>query len=245
MQWSIHFSKISRKKLIMKHIFFLLVLGSLMNCNSKKEDSRKEKEGNIDDSNYTIPEEIKQIDYDVSQWMEITEKHGAILDIRYATENNFTKKQIYPCGRCFLRPELATRIKTLQKDIFKRYGMRLKLFDCYRPRPAQQKLWDIVPDERYVALPANGSMHNRGLAIDITLVDSKGVELDMGTPFDFFGPEAHTTNVDLPEKVLKNREILAKMMDVHGLKGISTEWWHFSLQTVQAPLDDWEWSCEL
>lgn len=228
----------------MKHVFFLLVIASIISCNSQKENPKIDDGVNVDDIDSPVSKEIKEIDYDVSQWEEITEDDGAILDIRYATDNNFTEKQIYPCGRCFLRPELATRIKTLQKDIHKRYGMSLKFFDCYRPRPAQQKLWDIVPDARYVTSPAKGSMHNRGLAVDITLVDKDGEDLDMGTPYDFFGPAAYTTNTDLPEEVLKNRKILTKMMDIHGLKGIRTEWWHFSLKTVQAPLDDWEWACE-
>ncbi len=190
-----------------------------------------------------LPKKKIQIDYDTAQWKEITEQSGVVLDIRYATENNFTKKQIYPCPRCFLRPVMAEKILALQSDIKRKYGMSLKLFDCYRPRPAQQKLWDIVPDARYVTPPSKGSMHNRGLAVDITLVDKDGNELDMGTEYDFFGPEAYTTNTTLPEEVLKNRKILIKLMEIHGMKGIRTEWWHFSLKTEKAALDDWEWGC--
>lgn len=222
----------------MRHIFFLLMATFICSCNLNKGDQNKKGDSN------PIQELVKDIDYDVSQWKEITEDDGVVLDIRYATDNNFTKKQIYPCGRCFLRPEMAQRIKTLQRDIQERYKMSLKIFDCYRPRPAQQKLWDITPDENYVTPPSKGSMHNRGLAIDLTLVGADGQELDMGTEYDFFGPAAHTTNMDLPEDVIKNRMILTKMMDIHGMKGIRTEWWHFSLKTVQAPLDDWEWPCE-
>lgn len=188
--------------------------------------------------------EIVKIDYDTTQWKEITEQSGVVLDIRYATDNNFTKKQIYPCPRCFLRPVMADKILKLQKDIKIKYGMSLKLFDCYRPRPAQQKLWDIVPDARYVTPPKKGSMHNKGLAVDLTLMDENGEELDMGTEYDFFGREAYTTNTDLPEEVLKNRKILTKLMNVHGIKGIRTEWWHFSLKSEKAALDSWEWECD-
>jgi len=229
----------------MKQLYFLLILTFLICCSPKKESPQTIEEVKAKDDQPITPKKAKEIDYDVSQWKEISEEDGAILDIRYATDNNFTKKQIYPCGRCFLRPELATRVLALQKDISERYGMSLKLLDCYRPRPAQQKLWDIVPDPRYVTSPEKGSMHNRGLAVDITLVDKDGVEMEMGTPYDFFGPEAYTTNTDLPAEVLKNRKILSKMMEIHGLKGIRTEWWHFSLKTVQAPLDDWEWPCDI
>ena len=223
-----------------KNIVFLGIV-MILGCVNKD----KQIENGLLSNSKQNQDQIFSIDYDVSKWGEITEEDGVILDIRYAGQNNFTGKQIYPCGRCFLRPELADRIKTLQKDINKRYGMGLKLFDCYRPRPAQQKLWDIVPNEDYVTHPDKGSMHNRGLAIDITLVDSNGKELDMGTDFDFFGREAHTDNMDLEEEVLRNRKILKELMELHGLKGIRTEWWHYSLKSVQAPLDSWEWPCNL
>jgi D-alanyl-D-alanine dipeptidase len=229
----------------MKYIFFLLMVAFCTCCKPKKEPAQVETDLNSEDNTQVGKKKgIKELDYDVGLWKEITAEDGALLDIRYATDNNFTKKQIYSCGRCFLRPEMAARIKTLQKDILDRYGMRLKLFDCYRPRPAQQKLWDIVPDDKYVTPPSKGSMHNRGLAVDVTLVGKNGEELDMGTAYDFFGPEAHVTYKKLPEEVLKNRKILTKMMEIHGLKGIETEWWHFSLKTVQSPFDDWEWPCE-
>lgn len=224
-------------------ISMCILIGS---CKEKKEDVRSKD----DDAASTLikdePKEtaIKPIDYNTLLWKEITEESGVVLDLRYATDNNFTKKQIYPCPRCFLRPVMADRILKLQSDIHRKYGMKLKLYDCYRPRPAQQKLWDIVPDARYVTPPSKGSMHNRGLAVDISLIDADGNEMDMGTEYDFFGPEAYTTNTTLPEEVLKNRKILTKLMNIHGLKGIRTEWWHFSLKTEKAPLDNWEWACE-
>lgn len=193
----------------------------------------------------------KVIDYDTTMWSEITKESGIVLDLRYATDQNFTKKQIYDCPRCFLRPELATKMLQLQKEIKERYGYSLKMFDCYRPRPYQQRLWDIVPDARYVTPPSKGSMHNRGLAVDITLVDSSGAELDMGTDFDHFGYKAYTNNTNLPEDVLKNRKILTKLMNIYGLKGIRTEWWHYSLRSGtalksgSAPLDEWVWDCKV
>lgn len=228
----------------MRQFFLLFLLCTFWSCKSENTPS-KTKEGLMSQGSSTKHETVlDSFDYDISQWEEITVEDGVILDLKYATDHNFTQNQIYPCGRCFLRPELASRIKTLQKDILWRYGMRLKLFDCYRPKPAQQKLWDIVPDEKYVTHPAKGSMHNRGLAVDISLVGANGQELDMGTPYDFFGREAHTDFFDLPSDVIKNRKVLNKMMNIHGLKGIQSEWWHYSLKTEKAPLDDWEWSCK-
>lgn len=189
-----------------------------------------------------IKEKVR-LDYDKSQWKEIINIRGLLLDIRYATDNNFTKSQIYDCARCFLRPELASKIKTIHEDIRQKYGYGLKLYDCYRPKPAQQKLWDIVPNAMYVTPPTKGSMHNRGLAIDLTIVDENGLELDMGTEYDFFGREAHRTYVHADPIVRQNRKLLKLLMEAHGLTGIRTEWWHYSLKTVSYDLSDWEWEC--
>jgi len=198
----------------------------------------------VDTAESKIVTEDIVIDYDTLSWKEINEDSGILLDIRYATDNNFTKKRIYDCARCFLRPELADKILSLQKDIQDRYNIGLKLYDCYRPRPAQQLLWDIVPDARYVTPPSKGSMHNRGLAVDLTLVDADGAELDMGTPYDYFGERAYITYTDLSAEILKNRQTLRKLMEIHGLRGIRTEWWHFSLKPAKSALDDWVWECK-
>jgi D-alanyl-D-alanine dipeptidase len=119
----------------------------------------------------------------------------------------------------------------------------LKVFDCYRPGPYQQRLWDKVPNPDYVTPPAKGSMHSRGAAVDLTIVDSTGKELNMGTEFDFFGVEAHTDNLNLPAEVLKNRQILRDAMEAAGFGGIRTEWWHFSYRQKQFPLSDYVWPC--
>jgi len=164
------------------------------------------------------------------------------LDIRYATANNFTKAQIYDCARCFLRRETAEALVRVQKNL-QRQGLGLKLFDCYRPSPYQQRLWDKVPDPDYVMPPKKGSMHSRGAAVDLTLVDARGNELDMGTPYDFFGPEAHYDYTKLSDHVLTNRRRLRRVLEAEGLRGIRTEWWHFSFQGKNYPLSDWVWPC--
>ena len=149
-------------------------------------------------------------DYDTLQWTDIHLVDESILiDMRYATTNNFVKEQLYNCGRCFLRPEAARALLKVQK-VFAKQNLRLKMLDCFRPRPVQQKLWDKFQDPSYVTPPSKGSMHNRGLAVDLTLVDENGKELDMGTAFDFFGEEAHHTYTKLPEEVLQNRQLLKK-----------------------------------
>ncbi len=164
------------------------------------------------------------------------------LDIRYATADNFTKSKIYDCARCLLRPEAAEAIVKANKSV-KNKGLTLVMFDCYRPRPYQQRLWDKVPDPNYVTPPTKGSMHSRGAAVDLSIVDAQGKELDMGTPYDFFGEKAHTDFTRLPAQVLANRALLRKTLEAVGFKGIRTEWWHFSYQKRNYPLSDYLWPC--
>ncbi|HMY60336.1 MAG TPA: M15 family metallopeptidase, partial [Pseudomonadota bacterium] len=115
----------------------------------------------------------------------------------------------------------------------------LKLWDCYRPHRVQYQLWDIVHDERYVANPHKGSRHNRGAAVDLTLVDAQGQELVMPTPFDDFGEKAHRSYQQLPPLAIQNRTTLEQAMAKAGFVGMPTEWWHFDFARWQGyPLDD-------
>jgi D-alanyl-D-alanine dipeptidase len=186
----------------------------------------------------------EKYDYNLKKWKELSSLQGFTLELRYATDNNFTKEQIYDCGRCFLRPEIAHRLMLAQEYIKKERNWTFRLYDCYRPQTAQKKLWDIVPDPKYVTDPAKGSMHNRGAAVDLTIVDQDGRNLDMGTAYDHFGQEAHWSYKDLPVEVLNNRNYLKDLMERFGFKSISTEWWHYSLSGTGSPLSDWEWKCE-
>lgn len=149
------------------------------------------------------------------------------LDIRYATSNNFTKQQIYDCPKCLLRVEAAEALLEAKAALLQA-GYGIKLFDCFRPVAAQERLWAIKPDKRYVTPPEKGSMHNRGAAVDITLTDLEGKELDMGTDFDVFSRKAWHRYKDLPEQVIDRRILLKSYMEKHGFKSITTEWWHYS-----------------
>lgn len=148
------------------------------------------------------------------------------LDIRYATRNNFVKETLYPQARCILRAATAQQLSQVQTELEKR-GLGLKVFDCYRPLSVQKRLWQIKPDERYVANPNNGSRHNRGAAVDLTLVDRTGKELPMPTGFDDFTERASLSYNDLPAQVLRNRQLLQDAMVRAGFTPLSTEWWHF------------------
>jgi D-alanyl-D-alanine dipeptidase len=148
------------------------------------------------------------------------------FDLRYATPTNFTKRVIYPVARCFLRRAVAERLAQVQDDLA-RDGLGLKVFDCYRPLSAQRLLWSLVPDERYVANPAQGSRHNRGAAVDLTLVTASGAALPMPTDFDDFSERAHRGFAGLDEAPRRNRERLERAMTAHGFVPLATEWWHF------------------
>jgi len=109
-------------------------------------------------------------------------------------------------------------------------GVGLKIFDAYRPYSVTVKFWELVHDERYVANPSKGSGHNRGIAVDLTIINLKtGRELNMGTGFDNFSDTAHQTFTSLPEEILQNRVLLKSTMEKYGFKALDTEWWHFFL----------------
>ena len=153
-----------------------------------------------------------------------------VFDIRYATANNFTGEIIYPAAKAYLVKPAAQALLLAQKEL-RRMGFGLKIFDAYRPLSAQKKLWDIVPDPDYVADPDTGSRHNRGAALDVTLVDDDGNELPMPTPYDTFSEKAHSNYPDLPQTVLQNRKLLKNIMKKHGFEPLVTEWWHFDYQS--------------
>ncbi|MCP4248373.1 MAG: DUF1460 domain-containing protein [bacterium] len=149
-----------------------------------------------------------------------------VIDVPYASADNFAKQQLYPVARCLLRRSVALRLSRVQ-DRLVRQGLGLKVFDGYRPLSVQRKMWAIVPDSRYVADPAKGSRHNRGAAVDATLVDASGRELEMPTGYDDFTPVAHRDYTGGTELSRRNRGLLEAAMAVEGFTGIATEWWHF------------------
>jgi D-alanyl-D-alanine dipeptidase len=162
--------------------------------------------------------------------------------MRYATENNFVQTVLYDCPRCYLNKTVAEKLVLVHQSL-QLQGYGIKLYDCYRPLPVQEKLWEIMPNASYVTPPSKGSMHNRGLAVDLTVVDRNGNELDMGTDFDFFGKRAHQDHVDLPAHIFDNRKRLRSTMEAHGFKAIRTEWWHYSFYIPGQEVADWKWDC--
>lgn len=153
----------------------------------------------------------------------------ALLDIRYATRDNFTHQQVYPQARCALRRSVAARLAAAASE-FEGMGYRLKVYDCYRPLSVQRKFWALVPDERYVADPAKGSRHNRGAAVDVSLTDAQGRELEMPTGYDDFSERARRDWAGASTAAAGNRALLEQVMRKHGFVGYPSEWWHFDAQ---------------
>ena len=149
-----------------------------------------------------------------------------VVDMKYASEDNFAKKRLYDSNTCFLRKSTAVKLDSVQKELEK-MNLGLKVWDCYRPLAVQRIFWEILPDERYVANPKNGSRHNRASAVDVTLVDSQGRELQMPTGFDDFTPRADHHYPDLPDRVIRNRKLLKGLMEKAGFIPLPEEWWHY------------------
>ncbi|MRI00147.1 peptidase M15 [Kriegella sp. EG-1] len=168
---------------------------------------------------------------------------GFAFDMRYATKNNFLKEKVYDCAECYTRVKTVKALLAANEE-FKKSGVKIKFYDCYRPNSVQYKMWAIIPNPQYVANPKKGSIHNKGGAVDITLVSLDGEELDMGTDFDYFGKRAYLDNFDLPKEILANRKLLKETMEKHGFWSTRTEWWHYNLQgSHKDKIANFKWNC--
>ena len=200
----------------------------LISCKSQSVESKKNVQPLITDSTFVNLKEYSQ---------------DFVYDMKYATDNNFLKTQVYDCAECYLRLKTANALIDANKK-FQKKGYQIKIFDCYRPLDIQKKMWAIVSNPEYVANPAKGSIHNRGGAVDITLVDGKGNEIEMGTSFDFFGKEAGHNYTNLSTKIKRNRKLLKSVMISSGFNPFNSEWWHYNLKSALSdPLSNVKWDC--
>jgi D-alanyl-D-alanine dipeptidase len=148
--------------------------------------------------------------------------------IAYATEDNFTGRPIYLRAGCYLHPDAAAALAkaiTLAAAV----GLRLRVFDAFRPSEAQWALWNVRPDPDFLADPRRGSPHSRGVAVDLTLIGADGRDLDMGTGFDAFTPLSHHGNLEIPAAAQRNRHLLLGIMTAAGFDFYRNEWWHYQL----------------
>ncbi len=153
-----------------------------------------------------------------------------IIDLKYGSTDNFMNKILYQqTNTSYLRKPAALALAKVQEQLLQK-GLAIKIWDAYRPYSVTEKMWEPVKDERYAANPKYGSGHNRGIAVDLTLVDLiTGFELNMGTGFDHFSDTAHITWKQLPTQILSNRLLLQQTMEAAGFIVLQTEWWHFYL----------------
>ena len=136
----------------------------------------------------------------------------AVVDLRYATPDNFMKKAVYPSNaRCLLLERSARQLKAAA-DVLREKGFRLRLYDCYRPHHVQFELWKVMPVPGYVAEPVKGSNHNRGGAVDLGLVTMDGKDVEFPSPYDFFGKAAHHGYAEGTKEALEHRDLLRTTM---------------------------------
>lgn len=160
----------------------------------------------------------------------------ALVDLRYATADNFTGQAIYDFTEPYLRYGSVKKLMAVQEDL-RALGLNMKIWDGFRPFAAQIKMWEVFPDDTYVADPTIGaSNHNRGCAIDLTLVDGDGKELEMPSAFDDFTVQANRDYSDCTEVAAQHAQLLEILMEKHGFKGYYGEWWHFN-DTVKYGVD--------
>ncbi|MBO0937253.1 M15 family metallopeptidase [Fibrella sp. HMF5335] len=168
---------------------------------------------------------------------------GILVELKYSTTDNFVKQDVYGnLTKAYLQPMAANKLAKASRWLqTRRPDLRLLVYDAARPRSAQVKLWNALPQytERhrrtYVADPREGSIHSYGCAVDLTLATANGKALDMGTPYDFFGPKAYPKAEaqmlkagQLTKEQLANRQLLRQAMQAGGFTPIAYEWWHFN-----------------
>ncbi|MEE2746065.1 MAG: D-alanyl-D-alanine dipeptidase [Pseudomonadota bacterium] len=161
--------------------------------------------------------------------VEITpEKHNVKLSILYASENNFTGAPVYTNSDCYLHKD-AEKCLLKSSHYANCIGLRLKIFDGFRPTEAQELLWKHSPNPEFLADPNIGSPHSKGIAVDLTLINEEGRELEMGTDFDSFKPESHHGDLSISVKAQQNRLLLLGIMTLAGWDFYQNEWWHYQL----------------
>ncbi len=157
------------------------------------------------------------------------QEYGVEVQLAYATPDNFTGKPVYVAdAQCYLHPEAAKCLKHAA-ELAAIQGYTIRVFDAYRPSEVQWALWNHTPDPEFLADPRRGSPHSRGVAVDLTLIDANGNELDMGTPFDDFNPLSHHGHTGVSQEAQMNRFILMGIMTTAGWDFYRNEWWHYQL----------------
>jgi zinc D-Ala-D-Ala dipeptidase len=230
-------------KYFFKIILILIIFNSCSTFNNSNNFGHSDKiERNVAFNKVEILSNINQVNDTTFVDLKLYSA-DFVYDMKYATANNFLKTKVYDCGVCLLRLKIVKALIAANSEFIKK-GYRIKLFDCYRPLDVQKKMWEIVSNPNFVADPKRGSIHNRGGAIDISLVDKEGNELEMGTDFDFFGEQASHNYVKFSKKILKNRKLLKETMVKNGFDIFESEWWHYNLKGASKySISNFKWDC--
>jgi D-alanyl-D-alanine dipeptidase len=236
-----------------KNLFFLVAFLFLIGCkNEIKETTQKSNKikvmaiDSVETKKLVTSKKINSFDgFPDTTFVRLADfSDDFVYDLRYATTNNFLKAKVYDCAECYTLVKTAKALLKVNEAFIKK-GYKIKFFDCYRPNDVQYKMWAIVPNPQYVANPVTGSIHNKGGAVDITLVTLEGDEVDMGTDFDFFGKKAYHDNTNLPQQILNNRKLLKETMESFGFWSIRTEWWHYNLSAgSNDKVANFKWNCK-
>lgn len=217
----------------LKTILFALFIAASLNitgCGNQNSEKAKNPYG-LDLIN-TSEAYLKSVAEDESNRMIDLEQYipNVVMDIRYADTNNFTHKKIYTQPKAFLRKPAADSLLKIQSLLAKQ-GLGIKVFDAYRPYAGTLYFYEVYPDTTFVAAPWKGSIHNRGCAVDLTLINlATGEELIMPTPFDDFSKMAALTYMDLDSTKLANRTLLFNVMTENGFTSYEFEWWHYNIK---------------
>lgn len=217
-----------------------LAVSALLACSDHKpvKISKPLKEGASADSSEVYKEKIEK------DWVEIKDGFDEIsLEMVYSDTSNFTHTKLYPCARCYLRNEVAEALIKASGRAREK-GYRLKIFDCYRPYSVQVKMFELIGDERYVAKPGKGSVHNKGCAIDLSLNQPDGNPVDMGSAFDDFSEKASYNYPLLSIEQKRMRSMLRTIMTESGFKPYEAEWWHFNYRNTDYPPADFKFNCD-
>ena len=148
--------------------------------------------------------------------------------IVYAAAENFTGEPVYLRPGCYLHPDAAAALSRAVA-LAAHLGLRFTIYDAFRPAEAQRVLWSHTPDPDFLADPRRGSPHSRGVAVDLTLIDGDGRELDMGAAVDAPGPLARHACTAIAAGALRNRSMLLGLMAAAGWDHYLNEWWHYQL----------------
>ncbi|MDX1685869.1 MAG: M15 family metallopeptidase [Saprospiraceae bacterium] len=222
--------------------FYIFLLYVLTSCGNDGQPGGSLDHWNIRNEYDSLGREA--LERDTGQWTEILEEEGSIvIDMPYASMDNFTGKQLYPCARCFLRTDAA---EAFYKGVhaLNEKGFVVKVLDCYRPRRVQNLLHEALPDAYYFAGPMKTEFHNNGLSVDLTLMDARGRRLDMGSDYNHFGPASFHEYQEVSDEAKQRRALIMSTLRPLGFQAMKSRWWQYNFRWTNAPSEDIIWYCQ-